>query len=340
MWHDVRPHLVEPPHAEQGLVRWGIGAGALGAIAGGAAYGTKEVLTRQAAIARSRIGDPLGHVAPSADKTYKKRYGQPIDLLVLGDSIAAGLGADHPKHTLGGGLSQARREADRASGAAADRGRGGFGEQRARRADRGAARRRTGPTWPSSSSAATTSPTGSRPPTRSAHLTEAIAALQELGAEVVVGTCPDLGALRPVPQPLRALGSRASRQLAQAQREAALTPRALERCRWRPSSGRSSSPTPTRCSASTGSTPAPTATSERRRRCCPRCWRRWATPTTCRSATTRRWRADPQAARSTGSPCCSACSQSSVISTTSRPARASRLAAMAARKPLLQCTHT
>jgi lysophospholipase L1-like esterase len=38
----------------------------------------------------------------------------------------------------------------------------------------------------------------------------------------VVGTCPDLGALRPVPQPLRALGSRASRQLAQAQESAAV----------------------------------------------------------------------------------------------------------------------
>jgi lysophospholipase L1-like esterase len=39
---------------------------------------------------------------------------------------------------------------------------------------------------------------------------------------VVVGTCPDLGALRAVPQPLRALGARASRQLAAAQRIAAL----------------------------------------------------------------------------------------------------------------------
>ena len=47
-------------------------------------------------------------------------------------------------------------------------------------------------------------------------------ALARRGAEVVVGTCPDLGALRPVPQPLRSLGSRASRLLAAAQREAAL----------------------------------------------------------------------------------------------------------------------
>ncbi len=31
------------------------------------------------------------------------------------------------------------------------------------------------------------------------HLGEAVDALRALGAEVVVGTCPDLGALRPVP---------------------------------------------------------------------------------------------------------------------------------------------
>jgi len=55
-----------------------------------------------------------------------------------------------------------------------------------------------------------------------AHLTACIAELRSRGSAVVVGTCPDLGALRPVPQPLRALGSRASRQLATAQRAAAL----------------------------------------------------------------------------------------------------------------------
>ena len=54
------------------------------------------------------------------------------------------------------------------------------------------------------------------------HLEAAIADLRASGAEVVVGTCPDLGALRPVPQPLRTLGSRASRQLAPTQEEAAV----------------------------------------------------------------------------------------------------------------------
>ena len=52
-------------------------------------------------------------------------------------------------------------------------------------------------------------------------LAEAIGTLRGAGIEVVVGTCPDLGALRPLPQPLRALGARASRQLAAAQREVA-----------------------------------------------------------------------------------------------------------------------
>ena len=51
-------------------------------------------------------------------------------------------------------------------------------------------------------------------------LAACVEALQARGAQVVVGTCPDLGALRPVPQPLRSLGSRASRQLAAAQRAA------------------------------------------------------------------------------------------------------------------------
>ncbi|MEO5663675.1 MAG: SGNH/GDSL hydrolase family protein [Nocardioides sp.] len=202
--------------------RLGIGAGAIGAVAGGAAYGMKEVLTRQAAIARSRIGDPLGHVAPSADKVWKKRYGEPIDLVMLGDSIAAGLGADHPRHTLGGGL--ARRVAKRTGRSV---------------------RLRTAAIVGSESSVLAKQivglPSTYRPhvavivvggndvthriPTVDSirHLTEAITALQERGAEVVVGTCPDLGALRPVPQPLRALGSRASRQLAAAQREAALS---------------------------------------------------------------------------------------------------------------------
>ncbi|PUA81600.1 SGNH/GDSL hydrolase family protein [Nocardioides currus] len=203
------------------VARWGIAAGALGVVAGAAAYATKEVLTRQAAIARSRIGDPLGHVAPSADKVWRKRYGQTIDLVVLGDSIAAGLGADHPKHTLGGGLS--RRLAKRTGRAVRLRTAAVVGSESSLLAEQVAGLPATYAPDVAVIVVGGNDVTHRVPVAESIrHLTDAITALQARGAEVVVGTCPDLGALRPVPQPLRALGSRASRQLAQAQREAAL----------------------------------------------------------------------------------------------------------------------
>ena len=49
------------------------------------------------------------------------------------------------------------------------------------------------------------------------HLGDAVRRLRALGAEVVVGTCPDLGTIEPIPQPLRLIGRRWSRDLAAAQ---------------------------------------------------------------------------------------------------------------------------
>ncbi|SEO59715.1 Lysophospholipase L1 [Actinacidiphila rubida] len=48
-------------------------------------------------------------------------------------------------------------------------------------------------------------------------LSDAVRRLRDAGAQVVVGTCPDLGSVEPVYQPLRWLARRASRQLAAAQ---------------------------------------------------------------------------------------------------------------------------
>jgi hypothetical protein len=48
-------------------------------------------------------------------------------------------------------------------------------------------------------------------------LGDAVQRLRAAGVEVVVGTCPDLGTIRPVAQPLRRLARRWSRQLAAAQ---------------------------------------------------------------------------------------------------------------------------
>ncbi|MCP3421586.1 SGNH/GDSL hydrolase family protein [Nocardioides pinisoli] len=207
--------------ASRHLTRAGVALAVLGGVAGGTAYGARELLQRQAAQARRAIGKPLGEQAPDADRHYKRKYGEPVDLLLLGDSIAAGLGAEKAKHTLGGRLAR---------GIASRAGR--------------SVRLRTAAVVGSESSMLAAQlallPAGYRPdvavivvggndvthrvPVASSvrHLAEAVDDLRARGTEVVVGTCPDLGALRPVPQPLRALGSRASRQLADAQRAAAL----------------------------------------------------------------------------------------------------------------------
>ncbi|MCY4725010.1 SGNH/GDSL hydrolase family protein [Nocardioides sp. STR2] len=203
------------------LTRAGVALAVLGGLAGGTAYGARELLQRQAAQARRAIGKPLGEQAPDADRHYKKKHGEPVDLLVLGDSIAAGLGADRAKDTLGGRLAR---------GIASHAGR--------------SVRLRTAAVVGAESSMLAgqlaSLPPGYRPhvavivvggndvthrvPVAESvrHLAEAVDDLRGRGTEVVVGTCPDLGALRPVPQPLRALGSLASRQLAEAQRTAAL----------------------------------------------------------------------------------------------------------------------
>ncbi len=203
------------------LTRAGVAVAVLSGLAGGTAYGARELLHRQAAQARRAIGKPLGEDAPSADRHYKKKYGEPVDLLVLGDSIAAGLGADRAKQTLGGrlarGIAKHARRSVRLRTAAV------VGSESSMLAEQLAS-------LPSSyrPDVAVIVVGGNdvthRVPVADSvrHLAAAIDDLRARGAEVVVGTCPDLGALRPVPQPLRALGSRASRQLAAAQREAAL----------------------------------------------------------------------------------------------------------------------
>ncbi|MFW6774319.1 SGNH/GDSL hydrolase family protein [Nocardioides sp. CPCC 205120] len=194
-------------------------AGGVGVAVG---YGGRSLLRRQAATARRLIGKPLGEQALDADKTYRKRYGgRPVELLVLGDSIAAGLGAETPGDTFGARVakhvaSELERPVRLRSVAQVGAESSMLGDQLAElppgyRAD-----------------VAVLVVGGNdvthRVPVADSvrHLREAIEALGERGIPVVVGTCPDLGALRPVPQPLRSLGSRASRQLAAAQRAAAV----------------------------------------------------------------------------------------------------------------------
>lgn len=189
--------------------------------AGAAVLGIRVVLRRQAAIARRRIGKPLGEDSLDADRIWRPSYaGPPVELLLLGDSLAAGLGAERRKETLGGRL---------AKGAA----------KRLRRPVRLRTAAVVGSESPDLAHQLTTLPEDYRPevavivvggndvthrlpvPTSILHLEDAIRVLRDRGTQVVVGTCPDLGALRPVPQPLRRLISSMSRRLGDAQAEAA-----------------------------------------------------------------------------------------------------------------------
>ncbi|WP_109507809.1 SGNH/GDSL hydrolase family protein [Nocardioides speluncae] len=203
------------------IIGTAIVTGVLGGVGAGLFVGGKRFLARQAAIARGAIGQPHGFAVPKSDKVYKKRYGEPIDLLIMGDSIAAGLGADTPRETLGARLAQKlARKAHRAVRLRTVARVGGESHELVGQLDRLPKNYRP--------DVAVIVVGGNdvthRIPVAESikHLQDAIRLLQERDCRVVVGTCPDLGALRPVPQPLRALGSRASRQLAAAQQEAVL----------------------------------------------------------------------------------------------------------------------
>ncbi|WP_110206575.1 SGNH/GDSL hydrolase family protein [Nocardioides daejeonensis] len=193
----------------------------LGSAAVGFVVGSRELLRHQARVARTAIGKPLGEEAPYADQVFKPSYGQPVELLLLGDSIAAGLGAETPKGTLGArlakGLAKASLRSVRLTTGAV------VGAESSMVADQIAV---LPPDYRADVAVIVVggNDVTHRVPVAESlqHLREAITALQKRGTAVVVGTCPDLGMLRPVPQPLRSLGARASRQLAAAQRELAL----------------------------------------------------------------------------------------------------------------------
>jgi lysophospholipase L1-like esterase len=198
----------------------GLGLGAFVLSAAGV-IGVQQLLGAQARAARRAIGKPLGEHAHHPDRTYRRKLGDPLTLVMLGDSIAAGLGATRPRHTLG---VQLAKRLGKAAGRAV---------RLVPCAEVGAES-----SWLARQIAAIPDDVvpdvavivvGGNDVTHRVRLADSVAALEEAvvelrarGAEVVVGTCPDLGALMLVPQPLRGLARQASRRLAVAQREAVL----------------------------------------------------------------------------------------------------------------------
>ncbi|MEU6862577.1 SGNH/GDSL hydrolase family protein [Streptomyces sp. NPDC046876] len=204
-------------------------------IAAGAAYGggglglvgvaAVGLVLAEVQFAKRTVGTGLGD-PPRADGLYGSEFGGlepnpgpgPLRLAMMGDSTAAGLGVRRARQTpaalLASGLAAvAERPVElrnvALSGAMSDD------------LDRQTGLLLDGSGPPPDVCVimiGANDVTRRMPPTQSVrHLTSAVRRLRLAGCEVVVGTCPDLGTIEPVYQPLRWLARRVSRQLAAAQ---------------------------------------------------------------------------------------------------------------------------
>ncbi|MGO4599229.1 SGNH/GDSL hydrolase family protein [Terrabacter sp. 2RAF25] len=198
--------------AQQAAYGGGVGVAGLGALSL-LGYG---LLRAEARMARRIVGQPF-EGAPADSGTYGSGHGMPLQFLVLGDSTGVGMGADHAHQTIGATI---------ASGVAAFSGRpveltnvaviGAESPDLDEQVERGLS---AVPEPDVAVIMVGANDVTHRIDTSVAvrHLEMAVRSLREAGAEVVVGTCPDLGAIEPVPQPLRLLARRWSRDLAAAQ---------------------------------------------------------------------------------------------------------------------------
>ncbi|MET9123982.1 MULTISPECIES: SGNH/GDSL hydrolase family protein [unclassified Streptomyces] len=193
------------------------GGGGIGLV-GAAAIG---VVLAEVQLAKRHVGNGHGQ-APRANGLYGYAYaaqdGPPLRLAMLGDSTAAGQGVHRPRQTPGALLASglaavAERPVELVNVALP----GAQSDDLDRQVALALADTARVPDICVIMIGAN-DVTHRMPPTRSVrHLSAAVRRLRTAGAEVVVGTCPDLGTVEQVQQPLRWLARRASRQLAAAQ---------------------------------------------------------------------------------------------------------------------------
>jgi len=182
-------------------------------LLGGSLYG---VLAAQAKLARRKIGN--AKVAPPDPSGLygADLAGKPLRLAVLGDSGAAGYGATIAAETFGAflatGLSDlARRPVEMECYAT-------VGAQTTRDLPGQISRSLAGNPDVCAVIIGTNDVTHQVRPSQSVSaLRWAVEQLRSGGTEVVVGTCPDLGTIRPVGHPLRLVARTWSRRLAAAQ---------------------------------------------------------------------------------------------------------------------------
>jgi lysophospholipase L1-like esterase len=189
-----------------------------GGGAGLAGAGLLALLRLEARSARRRVdAQNLKQDPPSGDGVYGRTRGRakPLVFVVLGDSSAVGLGVERAAETPGALLAAALAElAERPVRLARVAVSGAESCELEPQVDRALAER---PDLALIMIGANDVTTRTRPAVSVRHLAESVRRLREAGAQVVVGTCPDLGTVRPIAQPLRLLARRWSRQLAAAQ---------------------------------------------------------------------------------------------------------------------------
>jgi len=188
-----------------------LGGGGL-SVLGAGLYG---VLVAEAKIARRVIGNATD-IPPDATGWYGRgRPGPAIRIALLGDSSAAGYGVQRVEDTTGAHL---------ASGVAAQAGRrvhlrsfARVGAMSSALADQAEAALGTHPDLAVVLIGANDVTHTVLPSASVRHLAEGVRRLREAGIAVVVGTCPDLGTIRPIPPPLKQVAREWSRRIAAAQ---------------------------------------------------------------------------------------------------------------------------
>lgn len=187
------------------------GGGGL-SVLGAGLYG---ILTAEAKLARKAIGRTDGEPPDSTGWYGRGRPGPSIKIALLGDSSAAGYGVERVEDTPGAHLaSGVAAEADRRVYLRAVAVVGAKSSQLDVQVDQ---------VLPMSPDVAVilvgaNDVTHKLLPSQSVrYLGEAVRRLVEAGTAVVVGTCPDLGTVRPIPPPLKQVARVWSRRLAAAQ---------------------------------------------------------------------------------------------------------------------------
>lgn len=187
------------------------GAGVSGLAAAGGALLLSEARTARRKVEQyTPVDDP-----PTGNGIWGQGEGEPIVLAIMGDSSAVGLGVHSVTETPGvliaAGLSRLAARPVRLTRVA-------ISGAESRHLDQQATD--VLPEKPDVAVimiGANDVTARTKPEVATAYLGDVVRRLRREGVQVVVATCPDLGTVRPIPQPLRGIARRWSRDMAAAQ---------------------------------------------------------------------------------------------------------------------------